>query len=438
MKYESTHEKNPTKSTFMTTEDLIGFFTPEDGVQEYEIKNCHGGEILIAGIKLPKVSLRIIDCEFKELRFSECEFLEVKLTSGCEIGDFGFISGKADLQVECNCTRISIKDIEGAAKLTKVETSVIRIYEIRGDVHFQSVIANMVEVSGSYPNQRINQLYIMYSKFGSIELRGGVCNVLMIQETDFKEEMVIVEVGLGSLSCERLNLINSYSLFADLRHVGPLPGVFSFYYCEMGNLKFSNCDFEKEVILDIEHSNFERCKSIGSKWTTNFRGDIKNLTFGYFEIRKMFLNSNEFELAEKYWSLGMSQYFQQERRRLKEGKGLTEKLDFWVKIGLPWYTSRFGKSFIQPFLILFSLHIILTLILIAFQGKELGVWFSTVPDWEGTLKGIELWTYTILPTHRLSFNGGNISPIFSLVMRIVSGVLIYQMVLASRKHIGGK
>ena len=66
---------------------------------------------------------------------------------------------------------------------------------------------------------------------------------------------------------------------------------------------------------------------------------------------------------------------------------------------------------------------------IGWQGNS---WLSSI--WEG----MKLYAYTILPTHRLSYMNSDLDPVISLLMRLVSSICIYHIVLASRKHLEPK
>ena len=142
----------------------------------------------------------------------------------------------------------------------------------------------------------------------------------------------------------------------------------------------------------------------------------------------------DFSRSEYYHSKAMTEFYQLE---LSKKKSLSDWPDFILKVWLPHFTSRFGQKVARPVFLLLYIHTVAVALLIIIQGLDFGIELSRTSINTNLYKAVNLWAYTILPTHRLAYEGGTIIPIISLMMRIVNSILIYQIVQASRKHLKG-
>ncbi len=168
------------------------------------------------------------------------------------------------------------------------------------------------------------------------------------------------------------------------------------------------------------------------QWPKELFGTHKQNQQGYKLIKDYMIEHGDYELESYYHSKELESYYKYQKGKVK---GLKSRFDFSFKVGLPYAVSGFGQSLAQPLAWLLGLHIVFTYLMIVFSGDVLNLKPAFDISWEAFTEGAKYWAYSILPTHRLSYNGQMMNPIISLLMRISSSIFIYHIILASRKHL---
>tara|TARA_Y100000588_G_C14057856_1_gene840055 strand:+ start:329 stop:883 length:555 start_codon:yes stop_codon:yes gene_type:complete len=177
-----------------------------------------------------------------------------------------------------------------------------------------------------------------------------------------------------------------------------------------------------------------------------FLASVVENQFGYRQLKLLAFNHGDYDRYAYYHLKEMQSFSSDEWKRLLKSRedvqGLSTfwkwvglNFDYFFKVFLPSKTSNFGQKLFRPVIILVLIHMSLNFLMISVSGNSQTIMWTGRFDWPSTLKGAELFFYTLLPTHSLNFEQMNLNPIVSFLMRLVSSIFIYQIVLASRRHI---
>jgi hypothetical protein len=224
---------------------------------------------------------------------------------------------------------------------------------------------------------------------------------------------------------------------------------------------FSNVDLDNDCILEILSTDITDVKFVNFQWNRLHKlnedlsqsiSPYKNITQFRFDLRESYrqLKANQIKTNNKIVSLEFQRHelrlhqaiiFQGltyelfRKNKLEWGRFLGDYLVLWTHNAV----SHFGQNVWRPLLLLFISHLILFNLLLV-TIPELGLEFSSTPNWSDTWHGIDLFFYTILPTHTFNLTGYTTkAPVFiggaiDFIMRIASGYFIFYFITASRKY----
>ena len=110
-----------------------------------------------------------------------------------------------------------------------------------------------------------------------------------------------------------------------------------------------------------------------------------------------------------------------------------KKVEMLLSIGLPLVLSDFGQKLVRPIVLLLTIHFLWTLRLVCIQGQDLSMSMASFLNWHGW----NLYFYTLNPAHKLDYLGTEIliSPSISFGMRLTGGIILFQIIKATRKYL---
>lgn len=416
--------------------ELGEFFELE--AEEFIFKSCTISvpeNRTISNLKLKYLAL--IDCNIDRFSISDSQIREIK---------FKLISSFKSVYFEnLNCERFDLEGLNSTTQDIPLSTfyrcSVNSIWfgVPLGDIKIRqsdvssfvtnSRIANVELDEVNSPEFSIDNQYII-PKVSELQISGG--KELYVRDCFFDKVRVegpksislnLLSSQFGSMILSDISIPKDKGAIVDLEVVNEII---------MSDVNFFNCLFEK-TNLDCQKAIIRDCllndvKSLETRWPNQLESDpIVNLR-GYRSLSILMKSWGEYSKSDYYRFKELETNLIVQKAKRKSFWG---HFDHFFTLKIPYFTSRYGNSLSRPVGQLLLVHLLFTIIMfLNITG------FQEIYDrlLAGNPQFFNLYAYTILPTHKLSFEGVYLNPIISLFMRIVSAFYLYQIVLVSRKH----
>ncbi|MHA7101740.1 hypothetical protein [Roseivirga pacifica] len=167
-------------------------------------------------------------------------------------------------------------------------------------------------------------------------------------------------------------------------------------------------------------------------WPRKLYGQPQENQEVYRGIKERATEEFKYDLASFYKRMELLSHFQHQKSIERKWYN---KLELNLTMGLPYFASRFGTKLLRPIFLLLCFHLLLSIIMVGVSGQQYGLEFTGYFTWSFFFESLELYFYTILPTHRISYNGAFLNTVVSFFMRLSSGIFIYHIILTSRRHL---
>lgn len=395
---------------------------------------------------------------------STCHFLNAKLISfdidhkegvisvrfnQCDIDDFAFISGgKVEDLLFWDCGTI------GSLFFGDVRISSVRIYSVKElnsiQVPFGAKIETLEIINSDIKNAEgeriffpkappsskvigevrltikgIKSLNIEYSNMGildlsnasednTIKLANVKCSSMHI--SDFaKPTFILNYVEMLSEDASQSNILD---LFLWKENTPRL----LIESADFTSALIINCDFSihKSVLNEVL---LESAKVLNTNWPKKLEGSHSVNQSAFRQLKSLYQKQGNFRLQLDYHSLEMRSFKFAESERVKSINGvlnkLKERVDYFVKVFLPFHASCFGLLSWKPILWYFSFLLIAINAFILKQGETIGIKYTLAGNWD-----FSLFWHLFLPIHSKEFNGIQLNIGIDVMWRIIASFFI--------------
>ncbi|WP_422006170.1 hypothetical protein [Roseivirga pacifica] len=280
-------------------------------------------------------------------------------------------------------------------------------------------------------------------KSGKCEIVDAVVHANKVEVINTEGDCVFGKMRIQDFMCRSANLSNSVVDYLYFNRVRPeLKRFFwapknvttfeaeSFNIGEMASSQLQPLLAASRVIL---HS-ISGIKEIKGDviWPRKLYGQAQENQAVYRDIKERSTEKSKYDLASFYKRMELLSHFQHQKSIERKWYN---KLELIFTMGLPYFASRFGTKLLRPIFLLLCFHLLLSIIMVGVSGQQYGLEFTGYFTWSSFFESLELYFYTILPTHRISYNGASLNTVVSFFMRLSSGIFIYHIILTSRRHL---
>lgn len=375
------------------------------------------------------VSLIFHNCNFENVIIDEDNIKDNLIFKECRIKRITFHSGKVGNLFIQECHRIDFIDFS--------ENSIIKILQIH---HF-------TKIENVSIRSRINHLHIWGRSTNSSEIKSLSLILDQIQNTKldtFNSEKLVVSnssidnsQSINHLKIDKLTFSEFSTSKAKIVGCSAKHGSkqnLTITNSDLSNSSFHSCQFNG--LGTIYNSKLQGLSSLGTKWPMEYYGDASRLRSTYRELKIMFRNQGDYRFQLDFYKREMQAFKSEEWNRLKETSGFSnpiqDSVDYFIRVWIPYKISNFGLATWKP-LGLYLIGLIITInTLLIFQRQEMGIVYNISWPWSWNWS---LFWHLILPTHSPNLNGTLLIPGVDVSWRIISTLLLYHIIISSRKLI---
>ena len=381
----------------------------------------------------------------KVIHFKFCSLLEVSFIGelSAETIIFERCELNGGLNFECNMpnnSTIDLRFIRGQSSIVFYGgyAEKIRLGSLEGQLklnvgyNMKSELIDFGKALGSGISTHLEEIVLDISKLDEVNLYGIRASNVKLNGTNNDSQVTLRNTRIDTL------YLNSF-LPKDFKFFHRTNNVLNKLILRDVNLEYFRSSLNGlfrglnsiEIQEEVNVSNFDKF----IEWPEEVKGSPKNTQRFFRDVKEQCHKTGDYRREAIFKAMELEAYYLWSKN---EVKGISDWFDFIFKVGLPKWVSNFGQSLSKPMIWLLGTHLFLVVLMISVSGSNLEIgwqgnsWLSSI--WEG----MKLYAYTILPTHRLSYMNSDLDPVISLLMRLVSSICIYHIVLASRKHLEPK
>ncbi|GEM_PF-4199177 len=393
-----------------------------------EFSNCFFESIFFKDIKNGKLKfvfnncqigsrLWIAECALEELRF-QGEILQAQ--NGRRLQDLKIkLSAIKSLQLSDIGENARVEFTNVLTQNAKIENSKLGSFVFHKDrnTHKEGDLHEIAS-QGGWSDPSIDYLTIRTSSIKSISLKGLSLQRFVLTNIHILTDLIFRDCRVGITDLSYL-----YSKSDRIRIDGcyfntsiTLRGIRS-KLLEVNNSDLSNLN---NTIFSYEDSHVDKVSQELTSWPRQVSGDPTARVRGNRLLKTIAEDEkDDFSYAHYRFKEHVNQAIE-----LWNAGGFENR---WraINLRIPQLInsaiSNNGEKLLKPFIWLFSVHLLLTF------------WMVNTLGISGTDEYINIYAVTILPTHKLSWDTYEFSPVISILMRLFSSLFIYHIVWASRK-----
>ena len=207
--------------------------------------------------------------------------------------------------------------------------------------------------------------------------------------------------------------------------------------------KFNKIDLQTAQ-LSLWDTYLQDSDFVNVEWPDDFRineavdhpNDFESLREAYRQLKRISLNQNNKIHALEFQRNEMRMQYEILSRKPKWGLKNFKNLGNFLIVGTHKWVSDFGQNIWKPLLLLLGFHLIWFHFL---MYTELGIVWSSTPNYTDSIEAVHSYFNTLLPTHGIeqqlaSGEKIKITGLLDFVMRIFSGYFIFYFIYVSRKY----
>jgi hypothetical protein len=408
----------------------------------------HQEELQIYNKSFPQIKL-IITVQSNWVKISNCKFKKLELSnlsndSHVEIEESSF---------ECMTLENRIKNLRlsfkgGGLGYFKINESFDWHNNTLDDLKFSDAELDELIIPHSLQINRLNLTNIgLKKKVRSAEICFNFIQTIILENNKF-ETLLLKNNNRALLNCDLSNNSIDNLIFEDFH----LPSNFklsnpnevenkSIANVKLINIRFKHLASSKYLNyllssphIIIENTPFDDLKSgLSINWPLKLYGSPTDLKKTYKSIKEYIVeNDDNHDLESHFEAKRLEEYY---KEMIAKTSHVGDKFDLFFKLGIPLWISSFGTKLYKPILWLLSMHLIMTKVMFDFLSNNNPQNLIDLSVLENQNQMADLFFFTLLPTHSLSYHSFELSPVISFFMRLVNGIFIYHIVLASRKHL---